>query len=190
MISIMFFLRFRVVFENISIVISFLWYSKSSRNFHIIEKIMNNYHFIVLNFVILLHTCKMKTQKMCECQNVNFNKNVLVFFSSNYINWILIATFAKHICENCILTHIMKSCKMFLSLIKTYKTKLFFVDLCDKRNLLFIRSWNSIANSSIAKWFSKRINEYNWNLKTFKTFSIFQNYNALLYNICCYNRAW
>ena len=86
--------------------------------------------------------------------------------------------------------HIMKSCKMFLSLIKTYKTKFFFVDLCDKRNLLFIRSWNSIANSLIAKWFSKRMNEYNWNLKTFKTFSIFQNYNTLLYNICWLNSTF
>ena len=104
----MFFLRFRVVFENISIVISFLWYSKSSRNFHI-----------------------------------------------------------------------MKSCTMFLSLIKTYKTKFFFADLCDRRNLLFIRSWNSIANSSIAKWFSKRINEYNWNLKIVENI-IFANVLSML----------
>ena len=41
---------------------------------------------------------------MCECQNISFNKNALVLFSSNYINWILIATFAQHICENCIST--------------------------------------------------------------------------------------
>ena len=46
----------------------------------------------------------MKTQKIYECQNINFNKNVLIFFSSNYINWILIAIFAQYICENCIST--------------------------------------------------------------------------------------
>ena len=47
---------------------------------------------------------EVKAQKVCECQNTNFNKNALIFFSSNYINWILIATFAQHICENCIST--------------------------------------------------------------------------------------
>ena len=67
--SIVLFLRFRIVFENISIVIFFLWYSKSSRDF--------------------------------------YN---------------------------------MKSCKMSLSLIKAYRTKFFFADLCAKRNLFFIRS--------------------------------------------------
>ena len=50
-----------------------------------IEKIMNDYHFIVLNFVFCnIYTDK--TQKMCECQNINFNKNALILFSSNYIN--------------------------------------------------------------------------------------------------------
>ena len=80
MTSITLFLRSRVVFENISIVIFFLWYLKSSRN-----------------------------------------------------------------------SHNIKSCRMFLLLIKTYRTKLFFTDLCAKRKLFFIRSWNLIANSSIAK---------------------------------------
>ena len=28
---------------------------------------------------------QIKTQKMCECQNINFNKNALIFLSSNYI---------------------------------------------------------------------------------------------------------
>ena len=57
----------------------------------------------------------MKTQKVCECQNTNFNKNALILFSSNYINWILIATFAQHICENCISTffHSNRLCHLF-----------------------------------------------------------------------------
>ena len=66
--------------------------------FVFIKKIMNDYHFIVLNFVVLISYMQIKTQKMCECQNINFNKNALVFFSSNYINWIWL----QHICENCI----------------------------------------------------------------------------------------
>ena len=43
---------------------------------------------------------------------------------------------------------------------------------------------NSIANSSIAKWLSKLVNENSRNLKTFKAISIFQNHDALLYDIC------
>ena len=65
---------------------------------------MNDYHSIALNFVISCNIHAVKTQKVCECQDTNFNKNALIFFSSNYINWILIATFAQHICENCIST--------------------------------------------------------------------------------------
>ena len=118
-ILIMFFLRFRIVFENILIVIFFLWYSKLSRNF--------------------------------------YN---------------------------------MKSCKMFLSLIKLYRTNFFFANLCVRRNLFFIRLWNSIANSLIAKWFSELINENNSNLKTFQAISIFQNYDALLYDICWLNSTF
>ena len=43
---------------------------------------------------------EMKTQKMCECQNANFNKNALVFFSSNYINWLFDYLFAKIVLLN------------------------------------------------------------------------------------------
>ena len=49
---------------------------------------MNDYHSIVLNFVIFCNIHEVKTQKVCECQDVNFNKNALVFLSSNYINWL------------------------------------------------------------------------------------------------------
>ena len=67
---------------------------------------MSDYHFIALNLVILINYMQMKAQEVCECQSTNFNKNALIFLSSNYINWILIATFAQHICENCISTQI------------------------------------------------------------------------------------
>ena len=30
---------------------------------------------------------EVKTQKVCECQDANFNKNALILLSSNYINW-------------------------------------------------------------------------------------------------------
>ena len=56
----------------------------------------------------------MKTQKVCECQDTNFNKNALVLFSSNYINWILTATHLRKLYfqqTNKILMHnIVKSC--------------------------------------------------------------------------------
>ena len=54
---------------------------------------MNNYHFIVLNFVILVNYMQMKTQKMCECQNVKFHWSI-------YINefWL---QHLSNICENC-----------------------------------------------------------------------------------------
>ena len=58
----------------------------------IIERIMNDYHSIALNLVVLVNYMQMRTQKVCECQNTSLNKNALVLLSSNYINWILIAT--------------------------------------------------------------------------------------------------
>ena len=97
--SINFSTKIHVLLTNI---VSWTKYSRS--NFEHIEKIMNDYHFIVLNLVILISYMQIRTQEMCECQDTNFNKNALILFSSNYINWILIATFAQHICENCIST--------------------------------------------------------------------------------------
>ena len=38
-----------------------------------------------------------------RCQDISFNKNALVFLSSNYINWIL----AHSLCENCTSQHFL-----------------------------------------------------------------------------------
>ena len=119
------FIRFFIIYFEFSMTQFFfyflLWFVffvaniSFKSNVQSIEKIINDYHFIALNFVILISYMQMKTQKMCEYQNINFNKNALVFLSSNYINWILIATFAQHICENCILTffHNNRLCYLF-----------------------------------------------------------------------------
>ena len=115
---------------------------KSKHTF--IEKIMNNYHFIVLNFVVLITYMQTKTQKMCECQNTNFNKNALVFFSSNYINWILIATFAKHICENCISTFFYNNrlCFLFCILTNSVWFEIFVQTFSTMRVLKFFQRIN------------------------------------------------
>ena len=106
-----------------------------------IEKIMNDYYFIVLNLVIFCNIHEMKTQKMCECQNTNFNKNALIFFSSNYINWILIATFAKHICENCISTFFYNNrlCFLFCILTNLIWFKIFVQTFSTMRVLKFFQ---------------------------------------------------
>ena len=120
-----------------------------------------------------------KWQMHFHCSDLN---NVLFAFSRDswkYIDRDILFINSKSSRE----FHNIKSCKMFFSLIRTYRTKLFFVDLCFKRNLFELRSWNLIANSSIAKWFSKTINKKSWFLKTFKTCFIFQNHDALLYDI-------
>ena len=43
------------------------------QNIDVIEKIMNDYHFIALNLVVEIKYMQMKTQKMCECQDVKFH---------------------------------------------------------------------------------------------------------------------
>ena len=53
---------------------------------------MSDYHSIALNFVILINYMQVKAQEVCECQDISFNKNALILFSSDYINWILTAT--------------------------------------------------------------------------------------------------
>ena len=48
---------------------------------------------------------EMKTQKVCECQSANLNKNALVFLSSNYINWFFDYLFAKIVFLNTFSQH-------------------------------------------------------------------------------------
>ena len=40
---------------------------------------------------------QVKAQEVCECQDINLNKNALVFLSSDYINWILTATYLRRL---------------------------------------------------------------------------------------------
>ena len=57
-----------------------------------IEKIMNNYHFIVLNLVVFCNIHADETQKVCECQNVNFNWSI---YTNEFWLQHLSSTFAK-----------------------------------------------------------------------------------------------
>ena len=77
--------------------------------FVFIEKIMNDYHSIALNLVVFCNIHEVKTQKVCECQDANFNKNALVFLSSNYINWFFDYLFAKIVFFNIFLQHSLVS---------------------------------------------------------------------------------
>ena len=63
-----------------------------------IERIMDDYHSIALNLVVLVTYMQMGAQEVCECQGTSLNKDALVFFSSGYINW----TWLQHICGGCI----------------------------------------------------------------------------------------
>ena len=47
----------------------------------------------------------MKTQKVCECQDVSFNKDALILLSSDYINWFLDYLSAKTVFFNTFSQH-------------------------------------------------------------------------------------
>ena len=131
---------------------------KSSIKFSFWKLLKKSWMIIILLLWISLfcNIHEMKTQKVCKCQNINFNKNALIFFSSNYINWILIATFAKHNYENCILTKTMiafyfyythrESTKMIVNLRKWQSIVDFFV-------LKINQSMNLLQRQSIVDFF-------------------------------------
>ena len=82
-------------YSKIQIVIFDLLYWKNHEwlSFYCFEfRFSNNIH-------------EVKTQKMCECQSANFNKNALILFSSSYINWFLDYFFAKIVFFNIFSQH-------------------------------------------------------------------------------------
>ena len=130
---------------------------------------MSDYHSIALNLVILVNYMQMKAQKVCEYQDTNFNKNALVFFSSDYINWILIATSAQHICENCISTFFHSN------------------RLCHLLCILTSSIWNFRANS-----FSDVTSSTMWLLELFQRcrFWLFQRCIVWSFRANSFNMIW
>ena len=69
---------------------------------------------------------EVKAQKVCECQDVNLNKNALVLLSSNYINWSFDYLFAKIVLFNILSQHSsVSSAQYFNELSLKFSCKLF-----------------------------------------------------------------
>ena len=142
---------------------------------------MSDYHSIALNFVILVSYMQMKAQKMCECQDISFNKDALIFFSSSYINWILIAIFAQHICENLhntfaktvfqqSLTNQFVYCQINVFIIAVFILQKFHIQI--KIN----KTWKFVFVSNFAIMFVMLIQTY-WNLFTLKHQKFYNNFH-------------
>ena len=84
---------FKNLFKSNKIYLSSYWKNHEWLSFYCFEsRCFSNIH-------------EVKTQKVCECQNVSLNENALVLFSSNYINWLFDYLSAKIVLFNIFSQH-------------------------------------------------------------------------------------